>query len=222
MWLRLLVFFRLVYFLFRLVLLSRRWPDADIQLRAAYWACLKREPDDEQGRPHFMPLLRSGELNAWRLARLLMAAPEFQAVRDLPRHPLMSMHFSRIQAVKACLPPAEIVIDLGGVAIGENYGALLKMGYPHKPREIFIVDLPPERRMFGGDNIEDGLEFVTPNGIRISYVYGSMTDLSMFPDECADLVYSGQSIEHVTEFPKRFIGYCARVVTFAWIRRTRR
>jgi SAM-dependent methyltransferase len=196
---RLWVFARLAYFLLRFSLAARRWPDADLQLRAVYWACFKRELDDEQGRPHFAPRLRSGELNVWRLTNLLLTTPEFQAVRDLPRHPLMSMHYSRIQAVKTCLPPAETVIDLGGVAIGENLGALLKMGYPYRPREVFIVDLPPDRRMFGSDNVEAGPEFITPDNVRVKYIYGSMTDLSMFSDACTDLVYSGESIEHVSE-----------------------
>ncbi len=67
------------------------------------------------------------------------------------------------------------------------------MGYPHHPREIVIVELPPTSPN------ERYTTWLTPDGILIRYHYGSMTDLSWLPDNSVDLVWAGQSIEHVTE-----------------------
>ena len=73
------------------------------------------------------------------------------------------------------------------------------MGYPHRPEEVCIVDLPPQQRLgVAGDAAPIG-DSVLSGGIRVRYLYGSMADLTPFDDGSVDLVWSGESIEHVTE-----------------------
>jgi len=70
------------------------------------------------------------------------------------------------------------------------------MGYPYAFDELIVVDLPPD------DRNELYKESVARNIIQtelgpVQYRYHSMSDLTGYADESFDLVYSGQSIEHV-------------------------
>ena len=88
-------------------------------------------------------------------------------------------------------------MDLGGTDLGDPRGALVALGYPYDFDRLVIVDLPSAERhsMYRSDE-QQGV-IVTERG-PVSYSYHSMVDLSPFEDESIDLIYSGQSIEHVT------------------------
>ena len=83
------------------------------------------------------------------------------------------------------------------MALGVPYGALVLMGYPYAFEEIVIVDLPSEDRH---ELYQDGQTQTTVDvaGGRVAYRYHSMTDLSSYPSASFDMVYSGESIEHIT------------------------
>lgn len=99
------------------------------------------------------------------------------------------IHRARVQMVSCLLPQGDVILDLGGANC-----PLYKMGYPHKFRKLYLIDLPPEDRHDMYKEI-----VVDPNcdGGEVVIQYGDMTELSAFPDASADFVWSGQSIEHV-------------------------
>lgn len=143
----------------------------------------------------------------WRragsLPSLLAQSVDFARAHDLKPDPILAVHASRMEMVQRCVPPAETIIDLGGAAHKFPEGALLALGYPHKPRRIWIVDLPPGQRLYiDGWSSRSGAEksrrTVTRDGIEVLYHYGRMDDLSAFADDSTDLVFSGESIEHVS------------------------
>ena len=104
---------------------------------------------------------------------------------------LYSIHRARVALMATVLPPARKILDLGGAN-----SPLCDSGYPHTFDELVIIDLPPEDRHdeFAGRMVTDR---VTPRGpVRVAYT--SMTDLAMFDDDSVDLVWSGQSIEHIS------------------------
>jgi SAM-dependent methyltransferase len=108
-----------------------------------------------------------------------------------------SIHAGRGQFIRM-LPPAGRIVDLGGTHLHQEVGALVGLGYPYRFRELVIVDLPPDERhpLYQSD--------VVPREVRsplgpVRYRYHSMTDLSDFEDLSVDLVYCGQSIEHVSD-----------------------
>jgi SAM-dependent methyltransferase len=105
---------------------------------------------------------------------------------------LFMIHNARVKLVATQLPPAEIIVDLGGAA-----GSIYAMGYPYAFTKLIIVDLPPQDRheMYRDLKLAD---VKTPKG-PISTLLTSMTDLSAIPPHSVDLVWSGQSIEHITE-----------------------
>lgn len=106
-----------------------------------------------------------------------------------------SLHFSRSVFVRS-LPRARRILDLGGTALGSSQGAMVLMGYPYPFEELVVVDLPQDDR--NELYKEDAERHVVETGLGpVHYHYHSMTDLSSYPDGSFDLVYSGQSIEHV-------------------------
>jgi SAM-dependent methyltransferase len=112
------------------------------------------------------------------------------------------------------LPAAEVIVDLGGGASQNPAGAMVLMGYPHPFRTLTIVEpLPAERHEMYQDVAPDNVRtFDTGRGV-VNYLYSSMADLSAIPDASVDLVFSGESIEHVTrEECERVLGETRRVL----------
>ena len=103
---------------------------------------------------------------------------------------LKFIHGARKNMVRRLLPPGDIILDLGGANC-----PLYKMGYPHRFKKLYLIDLPPEARheMYKKIGIDPDCDFG-----EVEVKYGDMTELSNFPDESVDFVWSGQSIEHVT------------------------
>ena len=106
---------------------------------------------------------------------------------------LVMVHNARAKLIAAYLPEGRVIVDLGGAA-----GSIYDLGDPlQKFDRLIVVDLPPEAR----HDIYRDLEMTdveTPGG-PISTLLTSMDDLRAIPDGSVDLVWSGQSMEHITE-----------------------
>src|SRR4051794_5267875 len=161
----------------------------------AFNALFRREPD-AGARETYLPLLASGELTPQDVLDHLRGAPELRfsvPIRDL----MLSLHHSRCDFVRT-FPRARRIVDLGGTDQNHQWGALVaSLHYPYRFDELAIIDLPLEDRhdLYRHSDEVDGVD--TPWG-RVLYRYHSMTDLSAFADAETDLVYSGQTIEHVS------------------------
>jgi SAM-dependent methyltransferase len=176
----------------------------------AYQVMLRRSPDPG-GRTSSLASLRAGWSNQ-DLVDALRASSEFH--RDV-RYPGQllghSLHASRCQFVRS-LPPGRTIVDLGGTDLGNPAGAMVAMGYPYRFDSLTIIDLPSEDRheIYRQDATSDRVD--TPLG-PVAYRYHSMADLSGFPDASVDLVYSGQSIEHVPpEVGRHVLSEVARIL----------
>lgn len=169
-------------------------PDEAVDI--AYQVVLRRRPDPG-GREMAAGFMRSGNWSAADLVDSLRASSEFhRCVRYSGKMLGHSLHASRCQFIRS-LPPARTIVDLGGTDLGNPDGAMVAMGYPYRFDSLTIIDLPSEDRheIYRQQSRADRVE--TPQG-PVTYRYHSMTDLSGFADGTVDLVYSGQSIEHVT------------------------
>lgn len=198
------------------------------RLRAApfltelYRRFLGREIDPE-GRRHYLHSMGQRSLrDRWRITRQILNSIEYSAqlidrgarrglstlytrrrlfLRLAP--PLVEQatvaahHRARMVMVRE-LPPASRILDLGGGSAAHASGALLGMGYPHRADEITIIDFPPGERMASSRSALKEDSHVTPAGTRIRFVYDSFTRLAGFTDGSFDLVFSGQTIEHIT------------------------
>jgi ubiquinone/menaquinone biosynthesis C-methylase UbiE len=162
-------------------------------LAAVYELLLHREPDPA-GVASYLPGLEDGTISPAQLAEWIVASGEWwTSVAFTELGP--SLHTSRSLFVRS-LPPARRILDLGGTALGVAQGAMVLMGYPYPFDELVVVDLPQDDRNDLYKEDHDRHVVDTPLG-PVHYHYHSMTDLSAYPDASFDLVYSGQSIEHV-------------------------
>ena len=86
------------------------------------------------------------------------------------------------------------------------------MGYPYAFEELVVVDLPQDDR--NELYKEDDDRHVVDSALGpVHYRYHSMADLSAYPEASFDLVFSGQSIEHVpVDEADKVLGEVARVL----------
>jgi SAM-dependent methyltransferase len=167
-------------------------PEAAVDL--AYQVVLGR-PADPGGQASWVGAIRSGWTRG-EVAGALFASSEFHRHPRLPGKALgHSLHSSRCEFVRS-LPPGRVIVDLGGTDLGNPDGAMVAMGYPYPFDSLTIIDLPSEDRhaIYQQEARRERVE--TELG-PVFYRYHSMADLSGFEDSSVDLVYSGQSIEHV-------------------------
>jgi SAM-dependent methyltransferase len=179
------------------------------QLRVLYEILLGREPD-AAGAASYLPGLRDGSLPASQLAEWIFASSEWWTV--VPFTQLApALHFSRSLFVRS-LPKARRILDLGGTALGSDKGAMVLMGYPYAFDELVVVDLPPDdRNDLYKESVARDVTHTELGPVR--YHYHSMSDLARYADGSFDLVYCGQSIEHVpVEEAERVLVGAARIL----------
>jgi SAM-dependent methyltransferase len=161
----------------------------------AYNILLRREPD-EPAWSEQAGALAAGDLSAADVVDRIRCSGEYRTQVPVGPNSLhSSLHYSRCEFIIG-LPPARRIVDLGGGHTIDPRGAMVLLGYPYDFDELVIVDLPPDDRhplyhseRFAGLDTDQG---------TVRYEYRSMADLSFAEDDSVDLVYSGQSIEHVT------------------------
>jgi SAM-dependent methyltransferase len=182
------------------------WMDAETFTRRAYQRILRREPDPI-GMQLYVEQLKAGSLSRPRLVWNLLKSAEFRfRFLMVGKQTLQErLHAARCDLVKL-LPQADDILDLGGANAEVPEGSLIAMGYPHPVKRITIIDLPPDQRFAQLDyqHERDG-EWLSARRAQVRYIHGSMVDLSMIADASVDLVWMGQSIEHVTEPEARHI-----------------
>jgi SAM-dependent methyltransferase len=155
---------------------------------ALYEAILGR-PIDEPARAALSANAAEGE-DGFSLALRLVCSSEFVARladRAVDAH-LFLIHRARDVMIRRLLPGADAILDLGGIN-----APLFHMGYGHPFKRMTIVDLPPDDR----HAMYRDIPFHGGGGGQVSVHYCDMTSLTAFADASFDLVWSGQSIEHV-------------------------
>jgi SAM-dependent methyltransferase len=160
-----------------------------------YNVLLRREPDPT-GFRDLTTAMAAGHLSHDDVMDRVRCSSEYRTQVPVGVNSLhSSLHASRCEFIIS-LPPAGRIIDLGGGHTIDPRGALVVLGYPYDFDELVVVDLPPDDRhplyhseRFGAGDTERG---------KVRYEYRSMADLSFAADNSVDLIYSGQSIEHVT------------------------
>ncbi len=164
-------------------------------VRAAFQIMLRRDPEPA-GLTNYVTVLEDGSLDPDGVLDEILTSRELRF--DVPfRNILRSLHQSRCDFVRM-LPRARRILDLGGTDQEWDAGALVTMGYPYPFDLLTIVDLPGDERhhLYGHLASSETIES-TMGAVR--YRYHSMVDLSTYADASFDLVFSGQTIEHITE-----------------------
>ena len=172
--------------------------------RVLYRALLDREIDEGAAKS-----LAEGDRlpTDLELSLQVVMSPEFLrrlTNRALEAH-LHLIHRARQIMVRRLLPPGDAVIDLGGAN-----APLYTFGWAHKFKRMVMVDLPPDAR----HEMYRDIVVKSPGDCgEVIIHYGDMTRLEKFADASFDLVWSGQSIEHVDlDSGKRMVREARRVL----------
>jgi SAM-dependent methyltransferase len=163
-------------------------------LRGLFHLLFGREPvlaDDD----FYVSALEAGTMSSRQLVEWLIHSAEWSHVAPMSELG-PSLHYGRGVFVRS-LPRASRILDIGGASLGDPTGALVHLGYPYRFDELVIIDLPSEERhpLYQEDARLSSID--TDKG-RVRYRYHSMTDLDGLASSSFDLVYSGESIEHIT------------------------
>lgn len=154
-------------------------------------------PPDPAAYQVILPRLVSGEMSNRDVLELATTWPEYRERPAYSGNNLhLSLHRSRCEFIQS-LPRAATIVDLGGVDRNDPRGALVTLGYPYGFDSLTVVDLPSTERHHLYESDEHHETIDTARG-PVTYRYHSMSDLGHIADDSVDLVYSGQSIEHVT------------------------
>jgi SAM-dependent methyltransferase len=178
----------------------RGWLNKEQFIRSAYRRFLKRDADPS-GLAYYQREMQRG-LSRWQTIACFVNSPEFLLKMELTTGSYLlheRLHQARCDLVKM-LPPARDILDLGGANADNIEGSLLTMGYPYAADTLTIVDLPPADRFSQLPSYADersGTWLPTARGTKIRYLHRSMTELTDIPDESIDLVWMGQTIEHI-------------------------
>jgi SAM-dependent methyltransferase len=197
----------LTLYALRIRLDPRSWGGPHALVKTSFRVMLRRSADPEE-LATWVGRLERGELVWTGLIWQLLCSAEFRRLHpewSLPRDDWpqiqQAIHKARCLLVQKELPAADTIVDLGGACTEAIEGALLWMGYPHPVREITIIEVPPEKRMFAdtfAHVAEEGFDWIDVGQTRVRYLHGSMVDMSALADESVDMVWSGETIEHVT------------------------
>ena len=157
----------------------------------AFLLILNRRPDDA-GTEYYLKRLDGGLINRQQFIHFLFESDEYRQ-RFTPKFS-DRLHEARQEFVKT-LPKADCIVDLGGACPTVPEGALYASSYPYRARRLIIVDLPHNDRMVNPLDFQE--ERLMRDYGTIDYVHSSMADLSAIEDDLADLIFAGESIEHV-------------------------
>jgi SAM-dependent methyltransferase len=165
-----------------------------VLLRGLFHLLFRREPslaDDAA----YVAELENGSMNPRQLVEWLVNSAEWSHAAPMTELG-PALHHGRGVFIRS-LPRAARILDIGGAAVHDPSGGMVLLGYPYRFEELVIIDLPSE------DRHEIYQDEARPTLVQtglgpVTYRYHSMTDLSGIESASFDMVYSGQSIEHVT------------------------
>ena len=80
------------------------------------------------------------------------------------------LHRARQEWVKD-LNHFDSILDIGGSSGNTEMGALIELGYSHRPKSITIFDLPPEEQYWGMPKVDQTTSYEFSWG-GVEYIHG--------------------------------------------------
>ena len=154
---------------------------------------------DDLGIKSCADRIARGKFSALGLIARLMKSAEFKQPY-LKRTPTQQLHGARM-AWAAQLPAAKRVLDIGGSSPTVPEGALIELGFAHKPEKLIIFDKPPNEQFWGTPNYSQANTRNFPWG-QVQYIHGYAEDILQndeLRDQQFDMIYMGQVVEHIYE-----------------------
>ncbi len=154
---------------------------------------------DEAGAATCAEDIKNGDFSTSGLIERIVESVEFEQPYLRPP-PLQRLHGARSTWVSS-LPPGKRVLDIGGSSPTEPAGALIELGYAHKPEKLTIFDKPPHEQFWGTPNYSQDNTRTYPWG-EVQYMHGYAEDIlknEELREQMFDIIYMGQVVEHIYE-----------------------
>jgi SAM-dependent methyltransferase len=164
-------------------------------VRMAYLVLLKR-PADPVGLEGWRRQIDRGNFNTQLIVDALLNSEEY--LSNFGANIFHRLHRARQSWIKT-VPAFSSILDIGGSSAGRREGALIELGYPHRPERIDILDLPPDRQFWGTPTFDQSEPAQFDWG-RVTYFHGSaetVAAIAELQNRQYDCVFLGQAIEHI-------------------------
>lgn len=166
-------------------------------VRMAYAVLLKRGIDPT-GLAGWRQRIASGQFSRQSVVSALLASEEYASSSDGDIDIIGILHRARQRWIRT-VPAFDSVLDIGGSSVNRPEGALIELGYPHRPATIDILDLPPEQQYWGTPKYSQAQPIAFPWGV-VTYVHGraeQIQEVLELQGRRYDAVFLGQAIEHI-------------------------
>jgi Methyltransferase domain len=181
-----------------LSLLSNEVKDTLEQASIVYRFLLYREID-ESTKNTLTSTISNKKLSINKLIWQVIRSKEYDNPERQP--PTSSqLHMARIKWVKT-LPAAKRILDIGGSSPTLAEGALIELGYAHRPEKLIIFDKPPSEQFWGQPNYSQDKDNILNWG-NIQYIHGYAEDIlnhAELQHQKFDIIFMGQVVEHIYE-----------------------
>lgn len=166
--------------------------------QSIYYTMLNRQIDDA-ALTRCQAAVKRGTFSSWLLILRLVNSGEFKRdyQRPIPSHKL---HAARMAWV-AQIPAAKRILDIGGSSPNIPEGALIELGYKHRPEKLIIFDKPPAEQYWGTPNYSQA-NIRTFDWGQVQYIHGYAEDILQNHELSAqkfDMIFMGQVVEHIYE-----------------------
>lgn len=164
-------------------------------IKLAYLTLLERNID-ETGYRFWLSKISNSTFCRKELITSILSSPEYYMHQKTPFH--MMVHEGRQKWVKQ-MSEYKTILDIGGSSPNIKEGALIELGYKHRPKELYIFDKPVNEQYWGTPKYDQMQKY--------DFKWGTLTNFYGYAEEiheCEELtnlkfdcVFMGQVIEHL-------------------------
>ncbi len=164
-------------------------------VKLSYIVLLQRKIDPV-GMNYWIEKIKHKSFNYKDFLDTIISSPEFIMHYKIPFE--VMLHQGRKSWCQS-LEKFDLILDIGGSSPNIAEGALIELGYTHKPKEIIIFDQPEDRQYWGKPKFPQDRDYEFGWG-TLRYVHGYAEKIDTYEDLSNlrfDLIFMGQTIEHI-------------------------
>lgn len=172
---------------------------APIQVAEMLYRLVFNRHIDQLGTEKCQERIARGTFSTWNLLLRMMKSDEYRKPYRRPT-PSKRLHSARMAWVSQ-IPAARRILDIGGSSPSLPEGALIELGYAHRPEQLIIFDKPPAEQYWGTPGYSQDHVRTFPWG-QVQYIHGYAEDILQNAELSAqkfDLIFMGQVVEHIFE-----------------------
>lgn len=169
--------------------------DEEQYVRMAYRVLLRRQIDPS-GLSAWRNIISTGRFNHQAVINTILQSEEYLSNFGIDL--LGIQHRSRVKWI-GTLPHFDRILDIGGSSANRPEGALIELGYRHRPSRLDILDRPPDLQYWGKPKYDQSVSAQFDWG-TVSYFHGSgerVAEIPALQEREYDCVFLGQAIEHI-------------------------